>query len=270
MALTGASWLAGPIANSNHAGVPARFADRDGRYIDVLSLTVSNSEQITRAEHLSRSWVDNIPVWLHQRVNPAEYGDRQKDARHAGVAAAQELAGRLRSPILIHPGTVSGTSTGLAWALAALAQHDRALLPATVATTGTVMSGTGVVIPVSAIAEKMASPEIKNVGIMFVPHRQRLEVIQNLRDAGQDPLQAVVGVREVREALVVLCVLSGSSSKLCRGPAVIAQPRGVASVNLSPENSGLCAQLRARFPSPAYRCDAGDAVTGVTVNTRRR
>jgi hypothetical protein len=265
LAVTGGYWLAGPATVPGTAGVPVRFADRDGRYLDVLSLTVRDSGQMTRAEQFGRSWLDNIPAWLHQRVIPSQYGDRQADARRAGLAAAEELAGPLDTPVLIHPGRVSGTSTGLAWALSALAQHDRALLPVAVASTGSLITGTGVVHPVSAIAEKMASPEIADVGIVFVPHRQRLDVIRNLRLAGHQPLPVVVGVRDVREALVLLCVLSGSDSRLCRGPAVVNRPRGVAAVKLSMENAGLCGQLRDSFPSATYRCQPGD---GVLVSTR--
>lgn len=258
-------WLDEPVEGPARAGVPVRFVDPAGGYVDVLGLTVRRSGPVTRGEHLGRGWMDRMPAWLTLQMFPSRYGAGQSDARRAGVGEARQILGRdVPAPALVHSGTVSGTSTGLAWFLATVAQQDPQLLPGRVAATGTVVLGSGTVVPVTSLAEKMASPELADVTVVFVPHRQRPHAVRDLASAHpDDPTPAlVVGIRDVAEAVGLLCLVADGAPTQCRGSAGSGHKRPLL-VSLSSENLGVCTGLRALNPTTRLFCGTdrgGDVV----------
>lgn len=235
-------WLSGPVLDSR-SGVAVRFLNSDGEYLSLYGLTIRVSDSISRGEQLSRGWLKFVPARVSEVVFANRLGKDQGFAREAGFIEGERLAGKLSEvPVLIHPGEVSGSSTGLAWGLAYIASKEPRFIDLNVSSTGTLVYRTGVVVGVAGIESKLVSDEVGNSDIVFVPHRQRDHAIRSMLvryNTNESPV--VVGVRSIDEAVGVLCVLNKRSFDFCGG---VIESFENSVVSLSNENLGICKSLR--------------------------
>ncbi|MFM7088333.1 MAG: hypothetical protein ACKOW9_02260 [Candidatus Paceibacterota bacterium] len=233
----------------------------EGDYLKLSGLTIRRNDEITRGEHISRGWLKYVPAKIGESFFLNRFGEGQSEARRSGFKEGERIAGASKEmPSLIHPGEVSGSSTGLAWGLAYIGNKYPKFLSYNVAVTGTLVYGVGIVVGVAGIEDKLRSVEVADADIVFVPHRQRgaaEDVVIN--DLGFEGAPVVVGVRSIDEAVGVLCVLNGDFIAFCR-EYLSSFENGL--VTLGSENVGLCSSLRRSF-NGKYMCryaEKGDEV----------
>jgi hypothetical protein len=236
-----ALWAVAPGTPYTGPGNPLQFTRTDLTDTKVIGLTVDNGQHDLNAENLRRVWVRYTPTWLNALILNSELGEGQPEARQRGILAARTLGGELDSPRPVHPGKVTGTSSGLAWALATLATGNPDLTRiGTVAATGTLLLD-GSVVSVGGVREKMATPALDDAAVVFVPAAQVEEFRASPRNSSETTTP-VVGVVSVEQALGVLCVLNDLSDGSCsrfKGRS----DSGSVSVTLSGRNAGLCRAL---------------------------
>jgi hypothetical protein len=236
-----AIWAVSPSGDYTGPGTPLQFTRSDLSDTGVIGLTVDNGGTTLNADTVRRHWIRYSPTWLDSLMMRMEFGEGQTEARAQGLAAAAELNGDVPTPSPVHPGMVSGTSSGLAWALAALAgAHPKLTSAGRVAATGTLNTG-GEVVVVGWLDVKLATPMLDDVGTIFVPYGQ-LDEVWLYHDSGNLPTAPIVGVRTVEEALGVLCLINAEQDGPCRRFNSKLKRNGIV-VELGPDNHGICRSL---------------------------
>ena len=242
-----AVWAVSPNGEYAGPGTPLQFTRSDLSDTGVIGLTVDNGGPVLNADTVRRHWIRYSPTWLDGLMMRMEFGEGQIEARALGLAAAAELNGDVPTPSPVHPGKVSGTSSGLAWALAALAgAHPQLTSAGRVAATGT-LNADGEVMVVGWLDVKLATPMLEDVGTIFVPYGQ-LDEVRLHNGTGDIPTGPIIGVRTVEEALGVLCLINANLDGPCR--RFNSKPKqnstlkqnGIV-VELGADNQGVCRRL---------------------------
>jgi len=188
-------------------GTPLRMFAAAGTDLKVAALTYS--------EGPDRLWnrvtdpaAGMIPGRVLLAMDTFQMGSGQELAHGYGVDAAEYVLGRsnLDEPIGVYPGVVSGTSSGLAWALATILLNDPDLRDGgAIYATGSLYGDEGVG-SISGLAEKLMTPGLSDAKVIFVPASQFRAAITTLNTKGAyDIAKRVVGVAYVSDALQVLC-----------------------------------------------------------------
>ena len=198
-------WLSEPAGPM--PGTPLRMFDETGTDLRIAALTFSEGPD-QRWRHLSEPAVRAIPPrWLHQ-LKTFKMGSGQDLAEAAGVAAAASLLGKKKfeRPVGVYPGVVSGTSSGLAWAIATLLLNDPTLrVNGEIYATGA-MYGNGGISSINGLDTKLRTPGLAEAAYVFVPASQYHEAIMILNERGDyDIARRVVGIAHVSDALTMLC-----------------------------------------------------------------
>lgn len=259
-----AGWAVLPGKPYTGPGSPLQFTRGDLSDTKVIGLTVDSGGRDLNAENVRRYWVRHTPTWLNALILRSELGEGQPEARHLGLLAAKALAVDVETPRAVHPGRVTGTSAGLAWSLAALsARYPSITSGGTVAATGS-LTADGEVLMVGGLEEKMATPALDDASVILVPLGQTEAALAARRGRGNSPVP-VAGVRNVREALGLLCVLNTTRVGPC---GRYLDPRsGEPVITLAEENAELCnLVLQLRYPVTC-RVVTSDAVNAVELRS---
>lgn len=232
------AWGMSPGTPYTGPGNPLQFTRGDLTDTAVIGLTVDSGEDDLNAENFRRYWIRYTPMWFNALILRSQLGEGQAEARQYGMTSARELVGEVETPRPVHPGRVTGTSSGLAWALAAMAtRYPGITSDGLVAATGTLMSN-GDVVAVGGVEEKMATPALEQASVILVPASQ-LDQFRRARADISPAATPLIGVRTVSEALGVLCLINELREHPCEryrnGPA-----ERIVEVRLSANNLGLC------------------------------
>jgi hypothetical protein len=231
-------WGVSPGTPYTGPGNPLQFTRGDLTDTAVIGLTVDNGEHDLNAENFRRYWTRYTPLWFNALILRSQLGEGQAEARQYGLTSARELVGEVETPRPVHPGRVTGTSSGLAWAVAAMATRYPGLTSdGLVAATGTLMPN-GDVIGVGGVEEKMATPALEQASVILVPSAQ-LDQFRRARADISPAGSPLIGVRTVSEALGVLCLINELSEHPCDRYRSGAAESAV-EVRLSANNLGLC------------------------------
>jgi hypothetical protein len=188
-------------------GTPLRMYDAAGTDLKVAALTYSKGPD-KLWNRLTDPAAGMIPGRVLLAMDTFQMGSGQELAHSAGVDAAVYVLGRsnLDEPVGVYPGVVSGTSSGLAWALATLLLNDPELRDGgAIYATGALYGDEGVG-SINGLAEKLLTPGLSDAKVVFVPASQFREAINSLNMRGfYDIAKRVVGVAYVSDALQVLC-----------------------------------------------------------------
>ena len=151
-------------------------------------------------------------------VGTFEMGSGQEIAFDSGVEAARYVLGRdtLEKPVGVYPGVLSGTSSGLAWAIATIILNDSMLLDqGEIFATGSPI-GTESVGSINGLDKKLITPGLGEARVIFVPEAQYDEAVAGLREIGHYQFAEMVGgVSSVSEVLAYL-LKGGLKSRACR------------------------------------------------------
>jgi hypothetical protein len=280
-------WAMTPVQRPAEPGHLLRFEDASGNELGVYGLTVRNNRSSTNASTVKNWWARKVPPQVATMILRTEFGDGQAAARSDATVAASVLNGNwLEVPTLRIPGRVTGTSSGLAWSLAVLGNHDPEFLAGRkVAVTGTIQPS-GAVLAIGGLKEKLVAPEIGDFDTVLVPAAQIEEAYEYTREWVDDETKPmIIGVRSLDEAVLVLCLQDPVSptcrlvlsrrkadqiemlsekvrSRLGTGPLVV----------LHNANTSLCTQVRItrRGWDAKFLCVKDSAAGSQVVVSRRR
>jgi len=203
-------WLPAPVVETTVPGNPMEFRSASGEPLNVYALTVRLNHN--NAETVKNWWHVRLPDVVVEPFADSKLGIGQDEARWKAKLAVRELSEWDLLPPSAHTaGRVSGTSSGLGWALAMLAQNDPEFLAdLEVATTGTI-SSTGDVMPVGSVSVKVQSPTLATTDVLFVPLEQYADAESTLISRSDTKHLILFGVRNIGEAVGVVCVLNPGS-----------------------------------------------------------
>lgn len=188
-------------------GTPLRMYNQDGTDLNVAALTYSHGPD-HRWHRLTEPTVRMIPGRLLLELHTFEMGSGQDLARHAGFEAASYVLGKkgLEGPVGVYPGVVSGTSSGLAWAIATIIMNDPKLHDGGVVYATGSLHSTERVGSINGLPQKLMTPGLNEAKVIFVPASQVDEATAVLYRRGDlEAADRVVGVASVSEALAHLC-----------------------------------------------------------------
>jgi len=215
------SWLSTPVGSA--PGTPLRMFSSNGEDLKVSALTYNDGPDL-RWRRLGAYSTGIIPPRVFLSVGAFEMGRGQELAFDAGVEAARYVLGRadLEKPVGAYPGVLSGTSSGLAWAVATILLNDSTLRDeGEIFATGSLI-GTDSVGSINGLDKKLITPGLREARVIFVPAAQYDEAVTGLRERGDYQIaDLVVGVSSVSEVLAYLCD-GGIKSRACR--SVIVSP----------------------------------------------
>lgn len=199
------AWLMAPIGTT--PGAPLRMVDAEGVDLGVAALTVSDGPE-RRWFELGDSALNQVPPrWLYL-LGTFRMGRGQDDAKAFGIRAAEQAldVDNLEAPVGVSPWRVSGTSSGLAWALGTIVLNDPDLRNVQeIYATGALHGGDWIG-RIDGLAAKLQTPDLDEAGIIFVPAHQYDEAISALRRIERlDIAERVVGVITIKDALAELC-----------------------------------------------------------------
>jgi len=202
-------------------GTPLRMYNQEGTDLNVAALTYSHGPD-HRWHRLTEPTLRIIPGRLLLELHTFEMGSGQDIARQAGINAASYVLGKdgLEDPVGVYPGVVSGTSSGLAWAIATIIMSDPTLNDGgAVYATGSLHS-TERVGSINGLSEKLNTPGLSDARAIFVPAEQFKEAIAALHKHGdRKTANLVVGVASVSEALAYLCESRSKSPSCTQKPS---------------------------------------------------
>ena len=208
-------WLTSPVGPG--PGTPLRMFSSDGSDLQVAALTYSQGPD-PRWLRLGEQSVSKIPSRLLLALNTFEMGSGQELALQAAEDAAAYVLGtdELEQPVGVYPGIVSGTSSGLAWAVATILLNDPELRKNRVIfATGSIHGSEGVG-SINGLAEKLSTPGLKDATVIFVPQMQFEDAFSILNQDGEfATARLLVGVSTITEALAYLCD-NESEAKSCK------------------------------------------------------
>ena len=198
-------WLTSPVGAG--PGTPLRMYSADGTDLHVAALTYTEGPD-PRWKRLGEASSRIIPSRLLLEAGTFEMGSGQDLALDAGVDAAATVLRKsvLEEPVGVYPGVVTGTSSGLAWAVATILLSDPSLREGGVIyATGSLHSSDSVG-SINGLAEKLRTAGLKDARVVFVPAAQFDEAVSALNIRGDfETAELVVGVASVSEALAYLC-----------------------------------------------------------------
>ncbi len=206
-----------PVQRSAEPGHLIRFVSSKGTELEVSGLTVRHNRTSTNAVTVKDWWARKTPSRLSTFVLRPQFGDGQAEARYNGRLAASVFTGKwLDAPTLRIPGRVKGTSSGLAWSLATIANNDPYFLTGRkIAATG-LIEPSGDVLEIAGLRQKLMTPEIAEYDIVLVPASQLEYAYKYTRSWRENPSAPMIfGVRNLAEAVMLLC-LQNMNSSTCR------------------------------------------------------
>jgi len=209
------SWLITPVGSA--PGTPLRIFSSNGEDLKVSALTYNEGPDL-RWSRLGEYSTEIIPPRVLMSVGTFEMGRGQELAFDAGVEAARYVLGRadLEKPVGVYPGVLSGTSSGLAWAIATIILNDSTLRDEGVIFATGSLIGTERVGSINGLDMKLITPGLREARVIFVPAAQYDEAVTGLRERGDYQIaELVVGVSSVSEVLAYLCK-GVAESKACR------------------------------------------------------
>ena len=203
-------WLPAPVEKIAVPGKSMEFYSSNEVPLNVIALTVRTNKN--NAETVKNWWYNMLPNQIVHVLADGGLGLGQAEARLNASLAVQSLTGwELKLPDVHTTTHVTGTSSGLGWALATLAQNDPGFLKdLRVATTGTIES-TGEIKPVGMVSVKAQSSSLSNIDILLLPQDQYAMVVAVLKDGDKKNKLKLKGVRNLSEAVEYICAFNPSS-----------------------------------------------------------
>jgi len=203
-------WLPAPVEKRAVPGNSMEFRSSDQHPLNVIALTVRWNKN--NAETVKNWWYTRLPYTMVDAFADSGLGAGQGEARWNAVLAIRSLTGWDLEPPVVHiAGRVTGTSSGLGWALATLAQNDPEFLDGLkVAATGTI-TPTGEIMPVGSISVKTQSRSLSSVDLLLVPLDQYPDAESTLNGRANLPRLKLKGVRNLSEAVRSICIIKPGS-----------------------------------------------------------
>jgi len=208
-------WLPAPVEKMAVPGISMEFQSSDQEALNVIAVTVRWNKN--NAETVKNWWYIRLPYMMVDVFADSGLGVGQDEARWNAVLAARSLTGWDLDPPEVHTaGRVTGTSSGLGWALATLSQNDPEFLDGLkVAATGTITS-TGEILPVGSVSVKAQSPSLASVDLFLVPLEQYAEAEAVLNGRETTRSLELKGVRNLSEAVALVCTTNPGSPTCSR------------------------------------------------------
>ena len=237
-------YLFKPYPFSEAPGEPIYFTSADGNFLHLIAPTVLIDGSNSKAQSLGIYTYNLLPETLIKKLFPPGVSDDQIIPRENALLVVKEFFPKTQLVKMVHPANVTGDSSGLGWGLASVIAGDPSIsLKGLVGATGTLLPG-GQVGAVGGIESKAESVQVANTLLTFAPSGQVDELLDTFQST--DSASIPIGVRNISEAVGVLCVLSLSNSVNCSrylSTNNLTSERYL-TVTLPPTNVSLCNLLR--------------------------
>ena len=198
---------------SDAPGEPIYFTATDGNFLHLIAPTVLLEGSNSKAQSLGIYTYNLLPETLIKKLFPPGVSDDQIIPREKALLVAKEFFPKTQLVKMVHPANVTGDSSGLGWGLASVIAGDPSIsLKGLVGATGTLLPS-GQVGAVGGIATKAESAQVGKTLLTFAPSVQVDELLDTFQRT--DSASIPIGVRNISEAVGVLCVLSLSDSVNC-------------------------------------------------------
>ena len=217
-----------------------RFISEDFKNTNIAGLTVmkgSENFKFTLAEPIASFYNKISPVWLDLFLFRGETFLDQKESKENSFKYISTIIDKPVNVTSVHPGKLTGSSTGLAWSLAYIsAKYPELTKDMFIAATGTIADN-GHVSSVGSIEAKLQNSELNDADIIFVPDSQLLLARKSFYKYHDNPATVVYGVRNAKEAVNFLCLYNKSYKLPCNTKDKV--------LKSSPVNISLCNNILA-------------------------
>jgi hypothetical protein len=212
-----------------------RFISEDFKNTNIAGLTVmkgSENFKFTLAEPIASFYNKISPVWLDLFLFRGETFLDQNESKENSFKYISTIIDKPVNVTSVHPGKLSGSSTGLAWTLAYIsAKYPELTKDIFIAATGTITQ-TGYVNSVGSIEAKMQNSELNDANIIFVPDTQLVFARKTFYKYHDNPATVVYGVRNAKEAVNFICLYAKNNKQPCNTKDKV--------IKSSPANISLC------------------------------
>jgi hypothetical protein len=214
-----------------------RFITEDFKNTNVAGLTVMKSSENFKfflAEPIASYYNKISPVWLDLFLYRGETLLDQKESKGNAYKYISSIIHKPVTVTSVHPGKLSGSSTGLAWTLAFYSAKFPELTDNIfIAATGTITTE-GEVGSIGSMEAKIQNSELNNADIIFVPDSQLALARKVFYKFHDNPATVLYGVRNAEEAIDFICMYNNKSNKPCKEDKMI---------KAAPVNLTLCNSL---------------------------
>lgn len=225
---------------SQKPGQLQRFITEDFKDTNIAGLTVmkgSENFKFTLAEPIASFYNKISPVWLDLFLFRGETFLDQKQSKENSFKYIASILDKPVNVTSVHPGKLSGSSTGLAWTLAYIsAKYPDLTKDMFIAATGTITK-LGAVGSVGGIEAKIQNSELNDADIIFVPDNQLPLARKIFYKHHDNPATLVYGVRDAQEAINIICLYKQNNKQPCNTKDNV--------VKSSPKNISLCNNILA-------------------------
>jgi hypothetical protein len=224
------------ISNEQLPGNLQRFVTEDSIDTNVYGPTAMvNGEnfRFTLAEPITSFYNKISPIWLDFFIYKGKINKEQIQAKDNARYALKKNYKINKEINSLHLGNLSGSSTGLAYALAYITANYPNFLKKNqnILATGTI-NKKGDVFMVGSIEAKFKNSEISNMDIILGPSKNLNNIIKQYYKNHSNKA-IIIGVDSIQEAINAICFINNNNKLPCN-------KNSIRSITLPSENIHLC------------------------------
>jgi hypothetical protein len=216
------------VSDEKLPGDLQRFITNELLDTNVLGPTVMmNGEnfRFSLAEPIRAFYLKISPLWLDLFLFKGSVNNAQENTKNLAHDIISKKYGKPTDIISVHPGRLSGTSTGLAYSLAYISATYKDFLQDNqkVLATG-VISYNGRVFSVGALDAKLKNSEINSVDFIIGPANQISTIRKEYFKNHNKTSTVFFGVNKITEAVDAICFFNNNHKKPCSKKTYITLP----------------------------------------------